>query len=396
MSAETSSRSCWPNPGAYAVHVSFPKTPFKNSLNPVRNLGKLPTMLRLWFAISIIAFLAPARAAERLIEFSRMKANEPALGFRSALMGSGRSGEWKIMETEVPPIIPLNSPKAEIPKQNVLAQVSRDPTDNRYPLFILDDQEFGDFTLTTRFKLAAGVVEQMAGIAFRMQNESNYFYIRASGLYNTLRFIPVVNGELRAPVGRDIEIPKGVFNELKIQCTGNQIRCWLNGAEALPALSDATVTAGKIAFWTKSDSVTYFTDTLISYKPRESLASILAREAKDKHSRVQAVRIVARQSDGSHKIIAGTRTNEIGAAANEVETDVIKNDKKYVGKNKEENFMIATLPLHDKNGDVIAAVRFELERFPGQTEKNVLARTLPIVRDMEARVAANKELSGLQ
>lgn len=353
-------------------------------------------MLRFWFAISLIALLVPAHAAERLIEFSRMKANEPAPGFRSALMGSGRLGDWKIIEAEVPPIIPLNSPKAEIPKQNVLAQLSRDPTDNRYPLFILDDQEFGDFTLTTRFKLAAGVIEQMAGIAFRMQNESNYFYIRASGLYNTLRFIPVVNGELRAPIGNDIQIPKGVFNELKIQCAGNQIRCWLNGVEALPALSDATFTAGKIAFWTKSDSVTYFTDTLITYKPRESLASILAREAKEKHSRVQAIRIVARQSDGSHKIIAGTRANEIGAAANEVETDVIKNDKKYVGKNKEENFMIATLPLHDKNGDVIAAVRFELEPFPGQTEKNVLARTLPIVRDMEARVAANKELSGLQ
>ena len=353
-------------------------------------------MLRRWFAISITLLLFSAHAADRLIEFSRMKANEPPVGFRSALMGSGRIGDWKIIETEVPPVIPLNSPKAEVPRQNVLAQVSRDPTENRYPLFILDDQEFGDFTLTTRFKLAAGVVEQMAGIAFRMQNESNYFYIRASGLYNTLRFIPVVNGELRAPVGRDIEIPKGVFNELKIQCTGNQIRCWLNGVEAIPALSDSTFTAGKIAFWTKSDSVSYFTDTHLTYKPRESLATILAREAKEKHSRLLAVRIVGAQPNGAHKIIAGTRTNEIGNAANDVETDVIKNDKKYVGKNKEDNFMIATLPLHDKNGDVIAAVRFELEPFPGQTEKSILARTLPIVRDMEQRVAANKELSGLQ
>lgn len=346
--------------------------------------------------LTLIALLSPLHAAERLLEFSRMQSGEAPPGFRSALLGSGRPGDWKIIETEVPPLIPLNSPKAETPKQNVLAQVSRDPTDNRFPLLILDDQEFGDFTVTTRFKLAAGVVEQMAGIAFRLQNESNFFYIRASGLYNTIRFIPVVNGQIGAPVGKDIEIAKGVFHELKIQCKGNEIRCWLDGSEAFPPLTDPTFNAGKIAFWTKSDSVSYFTDTHIHYAPRESLASILAREAKEKNSRILSVRIVAKKTDGTPAVIASGKADEIGKPGNDVEMDVLKSDKKYVGKNKEDNYMIATLPLHDKNGDVIAAVRFELEPFPGQTEKNVLSRTLPLVREMESRVAANKELNGLQ
>jgi hypothetical protein len=229
-----------------------------------------------------------------------------------------------------------------------------------------------------------------------MQNESNYFYIRASGLYNTLRFIPVVNGELRAPIGRDIQISKGVFHELKIQCKGNEIRCWLDGAEALPPLTDPTFMAGKIAFWTKSDSVSYFSDTLITYTPRVALATTLAHDIKEKYSRILSVRIVAKKSGGAHEIIASVKPEEIGKPANDVESDVIKNDKKYVGKNKDDNYMIATLPLHDKNGDVIAAVRFEMEPFPGQTEKNVLARTLPMIREMEMRIAANKELNGLQ
>jgi hypothetical protein len=352
-------------------------------------------MIRVWW-LAIILCLDPSRAAERLIEFSRMKANEAPVGLRSALMGSGRPGDWKIIETEVPPVIPLNTAKAELPKQNVLAQLSRDPTDNRYPLLILDDAEYGDFTLTTRFKLQAGVVEQMAGIAFRLQNESNYFYVRASGLYNTLRFIPVVNGQLGNPVGVEIPIPKGVFNELKIQCKGSEIRCWLNGKEAMPVLNDPTYNSGKIAFWTKSDSVTYFTDTLITYTPREALGTILAREMKEKYSRLLALRIVSKRADGTVAVIAGTKPEEIGSAANDVETDVLKSDKKYVGRNKEEKYMIATLPLHDKNGDVVAAVRFEMEPFPGQTEKNVLARTMPIIREMELRIAANKELNGLQ
>jgi hypothetical protein len=312
------------------------------------------------------------------------------------LMGAGRLGEWRVIETEVPSMFPALSAKAEVPKQNVLAQISRDPTDDRYPLLILDGEEFGDFTLTTRFKLVAGVVEQMAGIAFRMQNESNYFYIRASGIYNTIKFVPVVNGAIGSPVGNEMKIDKGVFHELKIQCKGNEIRCWLDEKEAFPALYDATYTAGKIAFWTKSDSVTYFTDTQIIYTPREALGTLLVREAKEKYSRLLGVRIAAKKADGSYAVIAATRPEQIGQPANEYEIDSMKTDKKFAGRNKEEKFMVATLPLHDKNGDAIAAVRFELEPFSGQSEKNVLARTIPIIREMELRVASNKELNGLQ
>ena len=146
--------------------------------------GKLLRMFRAWFLIAI-ALLLPLRGAERTIQFSRMKAGEPIPGFRSALMGGGRPGDWKIIETEVPPVFRAISEKAELPRQNVLAQTGRDLTENRYPLLILQDEDYGDFTLTTRFKLHAGVVEQMAGIAFRVQNESNYFYLRVSGIYNS-------------------------------------------------------------------------------------------------------------------------------------------------------------------------------------------------------------------
>lgn len=335
-------------------------------------------------------------AAERTLEFSKMKAGELPAGFRGALMGSGRPGDWKIIETEVPPVLGLLSPKAESPRQNVLAQLSRDPTGNRYPLLILDDQEFGNFTVTTRFKLEAGVVEQMAGLAFRIQNESNYFYIRASGLYNNLRFIPVVNGEIRQPVGPDIPIEKGAWHELKIEALGNQFRCWLNGNEAFPILTDSTYAAGKIGFWTKSDAVSYFADTLINYTPREALATTLAREFKEKYDSLLSIRIVAPLADGSLKVIASGRPEEIGTAANKYEEDAIRKDQKYVGKSKEHKYMIATLPLHDKNGEVIAAVRFEVDPFPGQTMKNTLERTGPILKEMELRVAANKELTGLQ
>lgn len=351
-------------------------------------------MFRVWFLIALGFF--PAFGAERLIQFSRMKADEAPPGFRSALMGEGRPGVWKIIEAEVPPVLGFVTEKAEVPRQNVLAQTSRDPTDNRYPLLILDGEEFADFTLTTRFKLAAGVIEEMAGIAFRIQDESNYFYVRASGLYNSLRFVPVVNGQIGKPVGADMQIEKGVWHELKIEAKGNQYNCWLDRKEAFPTLTDNTYSAGKIGFWTKSDSVTYFTDTQIVYRPREALATVLVRDMAAKYNRIKSVRIVGKKASGALQVIASARPEEIGQPANDVEKDVFQNDKKYVGRSKELKVMLATVPLHDKNGDPVAAVRFEMEPFPGQTEKNVLERTMPMIKEMEARMAANKELNALQ
>ena len=352
-------------------------------------------MLRVWSLIAI-GFL-PVFAAERTIVFSHMKVDEAPPGFRSAIMGEGRLGNWKIIETEVPPTLGFVTDKAEAPRQKVLAQLARDPTDNHYPLLIFESEEFADFTLSTRFKLEAGIVEQMAGIAFRIQNESNYFYIRASGLYNSLRFIPVVNGAIGNPVGNDMPIEKGVWHELKIEAKGNQFNCWLDGKQAMPTLTDNTYSAGKIGFWTKSDSVSYFTDTLLTYTPREALASILVRDIISKHGKLRNIRIVGKKSTESDlQVLASAKPEEIGQPASDIEKDVYNNNKKYVGKSKELKVMLATLPLHDKNGDPVAAVRFEIDPFPGQTEKNVLERTGPMMKEMEARVAANKELNALQ
>ena len=51
-----------------------------------------------------------------------------------------------------------------------------------------------------------------------------------------------------------------------------------------------------------------------------------------------------------------------------------------------------TLPLHDNNGDKVAAVRLVLKSFLGQTENNALARAMPVVKGMEMRIQTLKDL----
>src|SRR5262245_41430008 len=219
-------------------------------------------------------------AAEKKFDFGLYQEGNLPPGFRSSVTGKGKPGEWQIVLDEVPPqLAPINPDAPVRTKRGVLAQLAQDPTDEHFPLLIYEGETFDDFTLTTRFKTMRGVMEQMAGIAFRIQNESNYYVLRASSLGNTFKFYKVINGQRGSIIGPEIEIPSGVWHELGIECKGNSIHCLLNGKEAMPPLTDSSFIRGKIGFWTKSDSVSYFSDTRIVYTPRQPPAQQLVREA---------------------------------------------------------------------------------------------------------------------
>src|SRR5439155_5958586 len=154
----------------------------------------------LLLALALLAL--PTVAAERKFDFGELRENQTPPGFRSAVTGSGKPGDWKIIMDDVPPVPAPDSRGAPpMAKRAVLAQLAQDPTDEHFPLLIFEEETFGDFTLTTRFKTVRGAMEQMAGIAFRIQNETNYYVVRASSLGNTFRFYKVVNGQRGTLIG---------------------------------------------------------------------------------------------------------------------------------------------------------------------------------------------------
>ena len=91
------------------------------------------------------------------------------------------------------------------------------------------------------------------------------------------------------------------------------------------------------------------------------------------------------------QVVASDDARELGRPATRVEEDVVARDVVYCGRGKEET--LVTLPLHDRNGEAIAAVRVVLQPFPGQTEQAALARARPIVKEMESRVRSARDLA---
>jgi hypothetical protein len=345
----------------------------------------------------LVTVAARMLAAEKRFDLGEMREGEQPEGFKSAVTGEGKPGKWQIVLDEAPaPAEFLLSPQGKsVFKRPVLAQVAEDGTDEHFPLFIFEGEIFGDFSLTTKFKTVRGKVEQMAGIAFHVESERNYYVVRASSLGNTFRFYKVVDGQRGPPVGPEISIPAGVWHELSVRCKGNQITCGLDGKELINVTDKVNpIEAGKMAFWTKSDSVSYFVDTKITYVPHEMPAQAIVTEILKQYPRLLDLKIyVAGTNGAAPRLVATKKGAEPDRPAGEVEKSVISSGTMYYGHDKEKGYAAVTMPLRDRNGDIIAAARVVMKAFVGQTEQNALARATPLVKTIQGKVQSFADLA---
>src|SRR4051794_11837343 len=99
--------------------------------------------------VCVLLLVASARGfgAERKFDFSELREGEQPAGFKSGVTGEGKPGKWEIVLDEAPaPVELLLSPQARsVFKRPVLAQLAEDGRDEHFPLFIFEEEIFGDF-----------------------------------------------------------------------------------------------------------------------------------------------------------------------------------------------------------------------------------------------------------
>jgi len=344
------------------------------------------------FFLFWLAAAGPVAGAEIKIDFSDVPVGQAPTNFHAVVAGGGGPAGWKVIMDEVPPLLAPLSPQAPVvTRRGVLAQTSQVLTDERFPLFIYDGETFGDFKLRMSFKIVSGVMERMAGLAFRYQNPSNFYVFRASALGRNARFYKVVNGLRSDPIGPPMDISTGTWHTLAVQCLGNEIFCWLDDKLVMPALHDNTFAAGKIGFWTKSDAVSYFDDLTINYTPRVPRAQMVVNDLLKNQPRIVGLRIYTLDGRGQPSVLASKIESEIGMAGTDAEKSAIVDGKEYFGRSRDT--VQLTLPLPDRNGDPIAAVRVELKSFPGETQDTALTRARMVVKTLQAQILSRDELT---
>lgn len=361
-------------------------------------------MLKLFYLLAFATGALGAAGAEIVFDWSQYKPGRCPPGFASLVTGAGKPAAWTVYEEIVPPTLaPLTSMAgSNVAKQSVLAVQSPDLDGNHCPLLLYTNEVFYDFTLTTRFKIAGGVMDPEAGVVFRAQDQSNYYVLRASTEGNLLWY-RVVGGKAyeSTGVGVRIAVPANVWEELRVECAGSRARCYLNGSLVIPpalpgsptndlAINDTTFARGMIGFWTRADSKCCFFDTRVQYEPKVPFVQMVVAEIDKKYPRLLGLSIYADKSPGSPVVIGARDEHELGAPGAQYEQDVIERGATYYLKLK--GAVEVTVPLRDHNGEIVAALKTRMKSFPGETQAAAVSRAVIVKKAIEERIGTLQDL----
>lgn len=201
---------------------------------------------------------APPMANQALsYDFDEMLAGQAPPGFTPGLTGEGSSGRWQVQQAS-------DAPSG----RQVLAQLSDDRTNVRYPHLVRDDVTALNVDVSVRFKTLSGAVDASAGIVFRYRDPGNYYVVRANALEDNVVAYRTVNGT-RSNIsikgrsdayGVKAKVPHRQWNTLRVIAKGSVFEVFLNDRKLFDSVDTTFATPGKIGLWTKADSVTQFDD----------------------------------------------------------------------------------------------------------------------------------------
>lgn len=199
--------------------------------------------------VCIVACAAPAALAQQektMIAVSKVDIGKPPAEFDFALTGQGGPGLWAV----------VSDPTAS--DGQAIEQTSTDRTDYRFPLAIHRAVSAKDIEVSLRFKVVEGKVDRAGGIAVRVIDADNYYVARANALEDNVRFYRVVKGRREQIEGANVKVSANEWHTLSLKADGERFTVTFDGRQLYTATDSTFASAGRIALWTKSDSVTRF------------------------------------------------------------------------------------------------------------------------------------------
>jgi hypothetical protein len=181
-----------------------------------------------------------------MVAIDQMTVGAAPTGFEFARTGQGGTGRWIV------------AADATAVGGRVIEQASTEPTDYRFPLAIYQPVSAGNLAVGVRFKAMAGKVDRAGGIAVRLTDANNYYLVRANALEDNVRFYRVVKGQRQQLEGANVKVAPNEWHELGLRAEGPRFAVTFQGKPLFTATDQTFAGAGKVALWTKADSVTRF------------------------------------------------------------------------------------------------------------------------------------------
>jgi hypothetical protein len=131
-----------------------------------------------------------------------------------------------------------------------------------FPIAVAKDvPNFTDGTITVKFKMIGGTLDRCSGILFNVKPNGDYLALRFNGTEDNLVLWKMVKGT-RSFVKRgakNVPIEMGTWHEIKLVTKGKAVQGYLDG-ELLVESEWETPIDGKVGLWSKTDSMSEFTD----------------------------------------------------------------------------------------------------------------------------------------
>jgi hypothetical protein len=130
-----------------------------------------------------------------------------------------------------------------------------DWNDRSFTLLWSDAVQFDNGRLTARMHADHGRIDQGGGIAWRIQDQDNYYLTRFNPLEQDFRVYRVVKGvrEQLQALG-ELSYRGQDWFVIDVEQQGDRIRCRLNGRETLDVVDRTFGSAGGVGLWSKADS----------------------------------------------------------------------------------------------------------------------------------------------
>ena len=184
--------------------------------------------------------------SKTVVAIERVEGGKAPKDFEPARTGQGRASEWQVVDD------------ASANGGRAIEQSSNDTTDYRFPLAIYRTISAKDVEVALRFKPVGGKIDRAGGIALRLIDADNYYVLRANALEDNVRLYRVIKGRREQIAGANLKVTSDQWHRLGLKAQGDAFTVTYDSQELYRA-TDKTLTApGRVALWTKADSITRF------------------------------------------------------------------------------------------------------------------------------------------
>jgi hypothetical protein len=136
--------------------------------------------------------------------------------------------------------------------------------ENRFPLAIYKAASLKNAKISVRINAAGGKSDQGGGIAVRLSSPQDYYLVQLDALRDQVVFSRVNSGAAEEIVAVDADIASHSWHTLTVRAKDNEFVVSLDGNWVFTGFDKTLSQAGRIALWTKGDSVTRFDSIAIT------------------------------------------------------------------------------------------------------------------------------------